>query len=56
MFRHMDRTPSWRSSQNRTWSISRIGRWYLGPVEVVLYSTVVFNLLLHFMVSVIKAT
>ena len=45
MFHHMDRAPSWRSSQSRTWSISRIGRWYLGPVEVVLYSTV-FNLLL----------
>ena len=56
MFHHMDRTQSWRSSQSRTWSISRIGRLYLGPVEVVLYSTVVFNLYLHFMVSVINTT
>ena len=43
MFHHKDRTLSWRSSQSRTWSISRIGRWYLGPVEVVLYCTVFFS-------------
>ena len=43
MFHHKGRTQSWRSSQSRTWSISRIGRWYLGPVEVVLYCTVFFQ-------------
>ena len=33
IFHHMDRTLSWRSSQNRTWSISRIGMMFLGPPQ-----------------------